>query len=56
MFPVLKNDESGTSAECSDAELVMFPVVKSDENGTSTECSDAELVQSVVMLDKYRVQ
>ena len=56
ILPVLKNDESGTSAECSDAELVMFPVVKSDENGTSTECSDAELVQSVVMLDKYRVQ
>jgi hypothetical protein len=23
IFPVLKNDESGTSAECSDAELVM---------------------------------
>ena len=41
MFPVLKSDESETSTECSDAELVMFPVLKSDKSGTSTECSDA---------------
>jgi hypothetical protein len=41
MFPVLKNDESGTSRECSDAE--------------ARQCSDVGPVQSVVMWDLHRV-